>query len=129
MIYSALDFGLREAEERQLTPGLETLLDLMTSLDADCSGNATSNGRPSNHHSRTGSSSSNGSSGGGDRGWDDEGIEQDHEDDMDSVDPCTISPNFFQNKISTKVPQSDPSESNKDCPRATYPNLFLKQIF
>ena len=32
VIYSALDFGLREAEERQLTPGLETLLDLMTSL-------------------------------------------------------------------------------------------------
>ena len=32
VIYSALDFGLREAEERQLTPGLEKLLDLMTSL-------------------------------------------------------------------------------------------------
>ena len=32
VIYSALDFGLKEAEERQLTPGLETLLDLMTSL-------------------------------------------------------------------------------------------------
>ena len=32
VIYSSLDFGLKEAEERQLTPGLETLLDLMTSL-------------------------------------------------------------------------------------------------
>ena len=32
VIYNALDFGLKEAEERQLTPGLETLLDLMTSL-------------------------------------------------------------------------------------------------
>ena len=66
------------------------------------SSNLDSNNHPlvqPNHHSRTGSSSSNGSSGGGDRGWDDEGIEQDHEDDMDSVDPCTISPNFFQNKI------------------------------
>ena len=32
VIYSALDFGLKENEERTLTPGLENLLDLMTSL-------------------------------------------------------------------------------------------------
>ena len=32
MIYSALDFGLKENEERTLTPGLENLLDFMTSL-------------------------------------------------------------------------------------------------
>ena len=32
VIYSALDFGLKEHEERTLTPGLENLLDLMTSL-------------------------------------------------------------------------------------------------
>ena len=31
VIYSALDFGLRENEERTLTPGLENLLDLMLS--------------------------------------------------------------------------------------------------
>ncbi|TRY61809.1 hypothetical protein TCAL_17229 [Tigriopus californicus] len=32
VIYSALDFGLKENEERTLTPGLENLLDLMTSF-------------------------------------------------------------------------------------------------
>lgn len=32
VIYSALDFGLKENEERTLTPGLENLLDFMTSL-------------------------------------------------------------------------------------------------
>jgi hypothetical protein len=31
IIYAALDFGLREDEERQLSPQLEKLLDLMTS--------------------------------------------------------------------------------------------------
>ncbi len=32
VIYSALDFGLKENEERRLTPGLENILELMTSL-------------------------------------------------------------------------------------------------
>lgn len=32
VIFSALDFGLKENEERTLTPGLDNLLDLMTSF-------------------------------------------------------------------------------------------------
>ena len=31
VIYTALDYGLREDEERQLSPQMEKLLDLMTS--------------------------------------------------------------------------------------------------
>ena len=31
MIFTALDFGLKEDEERQLTPALENVIDLMTS--------------------------------------------------------------------------------------------------
>ena len=31
VIYAALDYGLRDDEERQLTPQTETLLDIMTS--------------------------------------------------------------------------------------------------
>ena len=79
----------------------------------DCSGNSAANNNcnlgPNNlqldqprNHFRTGSNSSNGSNGGVDRGWDDEGIEQDHEDDLDSVDPRPLSPNFFENKFLTQ---------------------------
>jgi len=32
VIYSALDFGLKEDEERKLTPGMENLLETMTSF-------------------------------------------------------------------------------------------------
>ena len=32
VIYTALDFGLNDGEERNLSPGLENLLDLMTSI-------------------------------------------------------------------------------------------------
>lgn len=32
VIYSALDFGLKDSEERKLSPELENILDLMTSL-------------------------------------------------------------------------------------------------
>ena len=32
VIYTSLDFGLNDGEERQLSPGIENLLDLMTSL-------------------------------------------------------------------------------------------------
>ena len=79
----------------------------------DCSGNSAANNScnfgsnnlqpdQSRSHFRTSSNSSNGSNGGVDRGWDDEGIEQDHEDDLDSVDPRPLSPNFFENKFLTQ---------------------------
>ena len=32
IIYTSLDFGLNDGEERQLSPGIENLLDHMTSL-------------------------------------------------------------------------------------------------
>ena len=31
MIFTALDYGLKEEEERQLSPALENMIDLMTS--------------------------------------------------------------------------------------------------
>lgn len=33
MIYKALDYGLKENEERELTPPLERLIDMMTNTD------------------------------------------------------------------------------------------------
>jgi len=35
VIFNALDFGLKEDEERQLSPALENMIDLMTSADED----------------------------------------------------------------------------------------------
>lgn len=34
MIYKALDYGLKENEERELSPPLERLIDMMTNIDA-----------------------------------------------------------------------------------------------
>ncbi|KAL0166088.1 hypothetical protein M9458_037932, partial [Cirrhinus mrigala] len=39
MIYKALDYGLKEHEERELSPPLEQLIDLMTNMantETDC---------------------------------------------------------------------------------------------
>ena len=71
-------------------------------IDVDCSGNSSGNNneQPRNHF-RSASNSSTGSNGGVDRGWDDEGIEQDHEDDLDSVDPRPLSPRSFENMNTT----------------------------
>ena len=91
-------------------------------IDVDCSGNsaANSNFGPNNRqlnqsriHFRSSSNSSNGSNGGVDRGWDDEGIEQDHEDDLDSVDPRPLSPNFFENKFLTQSQSTIQGVMNK----------------
>merc|ERR1719397_241256 len=38
VIFTALDYGLKEEEERQLSPALENMIDLMTSADEDDSG-------------------------------------------------------------------------------------------
>ena len=71
-------------------------------LDVDCSGNSSSNThqQPRNHF-RSASNSSTGSNAGVDRCWDDEGIEQDHEDELDSVDPRPLSPRSYENMNAT----------------------------
>ena len=38
VIFTALDFGLKDQEERQLSPALENILDLMTSADDEMDG-------------------------------------------------------------------------------------------
>ena len=64
-------------------------------VDVDSSSHSPGNVNelPRNHF-RSASNSSTGSNHGG---WDDEGIEQDHEDDLDSVDPRPLSPRTFEN--------------------------------
>ena len=69
-------------------------------LDVDCSGNSSTNTneQPRNHF-RSASNSSTGSNGG--VCWDDEGIEDDHEDELDSVDPRPLSPRSYENMNAT----------------------------
>ena len=38
VIFNALDFGLKEDEERQLSPALENMIDLMTSAGKTVAG-------------------------------------------------------------------------------------------
>ena len=57
-----------------------------------------SNEQPRNHF-RSASNSSTGSNGG--VCWDDEGIEDDHEDELDSVDPRPLSPRSYENMSTT----------------------------
>ena len=69
-------------------------------LDVDCSGNSSTNrNEPPRNHFRSASNSSTGSNGG--VGWVDEGIEDDHEDELDSVDPRPLSPRSYENMNAT----------------------------